>query len=215
MPQIISNLRHGNLLAPDFGSFVTLLRKRKSFCSIGIGVAERSLDGDGCGEAALERLLHSPLLGGAEKLGSADAVIFSLLGGPELSIGETRLLLELAGRNCRPEARLIVGAATGEEWRGMIQLCAVTVKFDAESEISEVMHRTADRTPPRTRGGRSGGTAVAPDSEALQLDLPLQEPVSKGIMEKTAAVFWRNEDLDIPTYARRNVIIDNGKHSGE
>lgn len=208
-------LRHGNLLAPDFGSFVTLLRKRKSFCSIGIGVAERSLDGDGCGEAALERLLHSPLLGGAEKLGSADAVIFSLLGGPELSIGETRLLLELAGRNCRPEARLIVGAATGEEWRGMIQLCAVTVKFDAESEISEVMHRTADRTPPRTRGGRSGGTAVAPDSEALQLDLPLQEPVSKGIMEKTAAVFWRNEDLDIPTYARRNVIIDNGKHSGE
>ncbi len=207
-------LRHGNLLAPDFSSFVTLLKRRKSYCSIGVGVAESAKDGEARGEAALERLLHSPLLGGAEKLGAADAVIFSLLAGPELSIGETRQLLELAGRSCRPEARLVVGAASGEEWRGMLQLCAVTIRFDAESEIAEVMHKTAERTPRRTRENR-GGAVAASEGEALQLNLPLQEPVSKGIMEKTAPVFWGNEDLDIPTYARRNAMIDNGKRGME
>lgn len=31
-------LLHGNLLAADFGNFITLLRRKKSFCSIGVGV---------------------------------------------------------------------------------------------------------------------------------------------------------------------------------
>ena len=37
----------------------------------------------------------------------------------------------------------------------------------------------------------------------------------KGIMEKTTPVYWKNEDLDIPTYSRRKAAIDNGKLVGE
>lgn len=202
-------LLYGNLLAADFGNYVTLLRRRKSFCSIGVGIASSEIDGENRGEAALERLLHSPLLGGADKLGEADAVIFTLLGGPELSLGETKQLLELAGRQAGSGAQLIVGAATGVEWSGRIMLSAVTVKFDAESEAGELLRTSAERTPKR---GRSAAAPVH-TSDADQLVLPL-EPISKGVMERGAQVKWGNEDLDIPTFKRRNVVIDNGKRGG-
>lgn len=199
-------LRNGNLLAADFGDFTSLLKRRKSYCSIGVGVSAEA-DSPARIDRAMEELLHSPLLGGAGKIGEADAVILSLLGGPELSIGETKAALELASRQVKPEARLIVGAATSEEWRGMIQLCAVTVRFDAENEIAEVMHKSVERTPKRSRAGGSS----TPEEDVSQLTLPFLETVSKGIMENTTPVIWNGEDLDIPTFKRRNTVLDNGK----
>ena len=184
-------LRHGNLLAADFNNFVALLKRKI--------------------EAAMEQLLHSPLLGGADKLGEADAVVFSLLGGPELSIGETKAALELAGRYVKPGAELIIGASTGEEWSGMLQLTAVTIRFDAETVTVEAMRKETSRMPRRGRAA-----AGAADGASTQLELfPLLEPLSKGIMEKTMPVLWNGEDLDIPTFKRRNAAVDNGKLVGE
>ena len=87
----------------------------------------------------------------------------------------------------------------------MIQLCAVTVRLDAENEIVEVMHKSTERTPKRSRA------AAAPEEDASQLTLPFLETVSKGIMENTTPVIWNGEDLDIPTFKRRNTVLDNGK----
>lgn len=198
-------LLHGNLLAADFGTFITILHRKKSFCSIGVGVASSETDGEGRGEAAVERLLHSPLLGGADKLGEADAVILSLLGGPELSLGETRQLLELAGRQVKPDARLIAGAATGAEWAGKLMLSAVMVKFDEESEAGELLRGSPSKRP----NERMRSVPVA-----HQLTLPL-EPVSKGVMERGPQVKWGNDDLDIPTFKRRNLVVDSGKRGSE
>ncbi len=198
-------LLHGNLLSADFGSFITLLRRRKSYCSIGVGIASAEIDGDLRGEVAMERLLHSPLLGGADKIGEADAVILSLIGGPELTLAESKQMLELSGRMVKNRAQLIVGASTGEEWAGKIMLSAVTVKFDGEHEAKEVLQKSADRTPRRTRTPRQ-----EQEANGDQLFLPL-EPVSKGIMERGAQVRWNNEELDIPTYRRRNLSVDDGK----
>ena len=51
---------------------------------------------------------------------------------------------------------------------------------------------------------------AAPDAGAEQLELVL-EPISKGIMERTTPVMWNNEDLDEPTFKRRNAVIDDGR----
>ena len=158
----------------------------------------------------MERLLQSPLLGGADKLGAADAVIVTLLGGPELSLGESRQILELAARQVKPEAQMIVGAATGEAWTDKILLAAITVKFDAESEPSELLRSSSVSHPRRTRTTSPAAHAVDGD----QLTLPL-EPVSKGVMERGPQVKWGNEELDIPTFKRRNIAIDNGKRGVE
>ncbi len=205
---LTSVLRHGNLLASDFGTFMTLVRRRKSYCSIGVGAAMRAEAGEQCNQLAMERLLASPLLGGADRLKTADAVVFSLLGGPELALGESKELLELVWRRPGAQSEVVVGPATSPEWAGMVQLCAVTVKFDAAAELPEKEVLTMERAGRRSRAG----SAVVTD-DVEQPDLPSFEVVSRGIMEKTTPVIWRGENLDVPTFKRRNVLIDDGKGS--
>ncbi|MBP3395428.1 MAG: hypothetical protein J6M38_12980 [Lentisphaeria bacterium] len=36
------------------------------------------------------------------------------------------------------------------------------------------------------------------------------ETISKGIFSKSAAVKYRDEDLDVPTFQRRGIAIDKG-----
>ena len=60
--------------------------------------------------------------------------------------------------------------------------------------------------------GRGAEDAHAADAD--QLILPL-EPISKGVMERGPQVKWGNDDLDVPTFKRRNITIDNGKRGVE
>ena len=93
----------------------------------------------------------------------------------------------------------------------VLQLTAVTIRFDAETVTVEAMRKETSRMPRRGRAA-----AGAADGASTQLELfPLLEPLSKGIMEKTMPVLWNGEDLDIPTFKRRNAAVDNGKLVGE
>ena len=194
----------GNLLNADFSAFSSLLKRRKSRCSLGVGVS-RTEDGARRPEIAFEEMLCSPLLGGASSLTEADAVIFSLLGGPELAVGDVQAVFNLAERYTRPDTVMLTSAATAPEWKGMLQFSAVAIKFDRQEEIAVPgKGGSGGRRPPAEPGGLFGDAGV--EQPALPFD-----HVSKGIMESTQKVVWNGEDLDIPTYIRRNVVIDNGK----
>ena len=65
--------------------------------------------------------------------------------------------------------------------------------------------------------------AAAPEAHADELPLPFSaasdnveevelglQSYDKGVFEKLPAVRFRDEDLDIPTYQRRNIRIDKG-----
>ncbi|MDD3885926.1 MAG: hypothetical protein PHI35_03540 [Victivallaceae bacterium] len=203
-------LAAGNLMSADFADLSSVLRRRKCLCSVGVGVARREDGGAETGMQALEKMLASPLLGGAGKLRSADAVMFTLLGGPELSLGEAKQVFELAGRQVSPETSLVVGAAVHEAWRGMLQLSAVTVKYDIESAPgSDVAARSATRPAPVRR---HKGAAVQEAAESGDLLQPsLFELFTRGIMEQTTRTTWRGEDLDVPAFRRRGMAIDTGE----
>lgn len=192
----------GNLLNADFSSFAAMLKRRKSRCSIGVGIS-RSEDGVRRPELAFEQMLHSPLLGGSSQLLEADAVIFSLLGGPELSLGDVQTVFGLGEKFIRSDAELLTSAATAPEWRGMLQFSALTIKFDKQQEAA-----SAKKNTKKTHGAEMdslfGNTAIE------QPVLPFAH-VSKGIMESTQKVVWNGEDLDIPTCIRHNEVIDTGK----
>ena len=49
----------------------------------------------------------------------------------------------------------------------------------------------------------------AASNNVEEVELGLQS-YDKGIFEKLPAVRFRDEDLDIPTYQRRNIRIDKG-----
>ncbi|MGE4565575.1 MAG: hypothetical protein AB7F32_11940 [Victivallaceae bacterium] len=217
---LTSVLRQGNLLAVDFNDMAAIFRRRKSFCSLGVGIADTADGADGAGRCrvAFERMLQSPLLGGADHLVEADAVFFSLIGGSSLGIGETRDVLELASSFVSPETRVMTGASTDPSFGDRVQLCALTVKFDRSEEVDQAMIEAARPERASRKGKRQAPSTAAaaasvsttPAGEAEQLMLSLST-LSKGIMENTTAVVWSGENLDYPTFQRRNIAIDAGK----
>ena len=201
-------LASGNLLNADLASFTALLKRRKCQCSIGVGIlrtAEECAAAD-APEKLVSGVLASPLLGGPQVLKSADAVVVSMLGGSDLSIGEVRNTLELIGRYIPERARQLMAASAHPDWRGARQLCVLAVKYDEETprpEIPAAERRSLRRLEPDR-----------PLEKPEQLTLQF-ETVSKGIMERTTPVMWNNEDLDEPTFKRRNAVIDDGRRGGQ
>ena len=58
-------------------------------------------------------------------------------------------------------------------------------------------------------GDELGLSFSAASDGAEEVELGLQS-YSKGIFEKLPSMRFRDEDLDIPTYQRRNIHIDKG-----
>ena len=193
----------GNLLNADFASFSSLLKRKKSRCSLGVGIS-RAEDGVRRPELAFEQMISSPLLGGASKLQKADAVIFSLLGGPDLSIGDVQSIFGLGEKFISKDTQVLCSASTAPEWRGILQFTALAVEFDKNEDLS------APKSSAKKGHKRIVADSLFGDPTVEQPALPFNH-VSKGIMESTQKVVWNGEDLDIPTYIRRSVVIDNGK----
>ena len=203
-------LSAGNLLNADLASFTTLLKRRKCQCSIGVGAlhtAEECSAAD-APEKLVSGVLASPLLGGPQVLKSADAVVVSMLGGSDLSLGEVRNTLELIGRYIPERAQQLTAASARPDWQNSRQLCVLAVKYDEETPIPGTAPE-ARRQAPRREAARE--KAVPEKTEQLTLQF---ETVSKGIMERTTPVMWNNEDLDEPTFKRRNAVVDDGRRGG-
>lgn len=204
-------LTQGNLLHTDFSSFLTILKRRKSYCSFGVSLVRGESNSNSRVQECMSQLLRSPLLGGAEKLQKADAVILSLVGPQDLALGETKALLELAEQHTGRECQLATGVAASGTFTDEFLLCALAVEFDREGELG-VSKTSADTAPTASRPRRSRKTAaeVTENDDAIQQLLPM-DVVTRGIMEKTAPVIWEGENLDIPTFQRRGIVVDTGK----
>ncbi|MBR2912156.1 MAG: hypothetical protein IKC05_11120 [Lentisphaeria bacterium] len=197
-----SQLCAGNLLNADFTTFSNMLMQEKNRCAVGVGVARRE-NGTIRPETAIENMLASPLLGGCSNLKNADAVIFNILGGPSLSIGDVQTIFGKSVDFIRQETEVLTSAATSPEWEDMIQFTALAIKYKKPLR-------------PQAETKRSGVSAgevtdsLFSNAAMEQPALPFV-PVSKGIMESTLSVFWQGKDLDIPTYIRNEISIDSGK----
>lgn len=194
----------GNLFSADFAAFTGVLKRRHALCAFGAGRVDA---GANAPEKVMEKLLESPFMGGCETLKSADAVAFSLLGGPELSLGSAKSALDLAIRQIgdTPEKTVLLGAATAEELAGKLQMSALAVRYMDKNEA------VADNPGKRKSSSRRQFTGASGESDSEQLALPNLIAEEKGIMENTTPVIIDGEDMDIPAFKRRGLIIDTGK----
>jgi cell division protein FtsZ len=201
-------ISHGNLLAANLADIKEALNKQKSFASIGVGTAD-SDDGLNRNHIALQRMLDSPLLGGVEKLREADTVIVSLTGGADMKIDETKKTLEAFEKFVSPDCELIVGANTAESYGSQIQITAVAIKFDQqktkESVSASVIPGLQENGPEMEKP--KPASLFGPELE--QGELPLQN-ISRGIFLNTSPVIYQGDDLDVPTFQRKGIIIDKG-----
>ena len=99
-----------------------------------------------------------------------------------------------------------MGAAVDPAWKGRFQFTALAVKYEDEP--------IAPSSSQERRKSKRKNRMDTDESDMFQQMLPLSEnEYSRGIMEKTTPVRWNGEELDVPTFQRRNLTIDTGKQT--
>jgi cell division protein FtsZ len=218
-------LAQTGLINVDFADLCSVTRGRHaaSFFATAEASGEKRV------EQVTEKLLAHPLLDGGQVLNESDALLVSIVGGPDVMMSEIHKLMEPLNRHCE-NAHIIFGAVIDEAFAGRISVTLIASRRRQEAEPlpqprnmesaqfldKEATERPASRfvAPPpelseadrakilRDRGGRSRRKL-----SRLQKELPL-EIIFKGRFEKSDPTIRNGEDLDVPTYIRRGVPLN-------
>jgi len=132
------------LIEIHFGDLCSLLRDRhgESSCATAEATgADRSRE-------VIDKLFAHPMLDGGKILAESDAVLVSLIGGPDLTMTEVHRVMEHINGKCA-KAQVIMGAATGEQMNGALAVTVVATRRSesllAKAGLDESAHREAAR----------------------------------------------------------------------
>jgi cell division protein FtsZ len=226
-------LTHPGLIEIHFDDLSALIRERHAESCFAVAEAM----GATRSREVLDRLLAHPLLEGGEALAESEAVLVSLMGGPDLTMAEVNRVMEQINEKCG-RAQVVMGTAIDESFRERLAVTVIAARNHSEHEVGESRlagrpesletqllkedpnARSSSRftAPPPTltpdrleklqaqqTPGRGRGKKAA--SRLRQSQLPL-EIVSKGRFEKSEPTIHKGEDLDVPTYIRRGVLLN-------
>ena len=203
-------LRSRSIVGSDIASFMALLRGRKCTCGVGVGSASHKDGLDRC-TIALERMLESPFLGGLAKLEASDAAIIVLSGGADLTLGEMKRTLEQISGMLPKGVNLLVGASSTPAADGRVQLTAISIKYEQKLESAPMRKDRKEWSSSKVAAAPSAGSVSAESTKgALEQGVLELQSYSKGIFANLPPTKYKEEDLDIPTFQRRNITIDKG-----
>ena len=188
------------LVPADFAALRSVLRHPRTTCALAVG---HSADAGGW-ESAIDAFLECPLLGGRSMLGQADAAVLTLLGGPDLAVGDVQGCLAALQEQFPESARLVVGACTDERVRGRFEITGLLCKYaGTPPDAGSHTHAGERAAAPAAAAARRG------ESRQIQGELPLQEQ-SLGGFSGVPPTTVAGQNLDIPTFQRRGVQLDIG-----
>jgi cell division protein FtsZ len=226
-------LTHTGLIEIHFADLAALLRDRHAESSFAVAEAmgaTRSRD-------VMDKLLAHPMLDGGQILAESDAVLVSLMGGPDLTMAEVNRVMEQLQRQCE-HAHVIMGAAVDEAFRERLAVTLIVARRTPEAppeaaESASGPEQLAAQLLSSAPSARPGSRFVPPaptlppdqvqnllarqggrpargrqnPSRMQQSQLPL-EIISKGRFDKSEPTIHKGEDLDVPTYVRRGVALN-------
>jgi cell division protein FtsZ len=156
-------------------------------------------------EEAAQAALHSPLLdAGAALLANAESVLISILGGPDMAIREVESIMNAIRKVVRKDAHIFMGTAIDEHWRDTVSVTIVASQFWVDEETAA---GKAETEPEEDEAARTASGRKKKRSGATQTQLGF-EPVSKGIFKDVEPTYIEGEDMDIPTFVRRRIVIE-------
>ena len=202
-------LARKGLINVDFADLRAALGTKHSDGIFSFGTATGSEKVRDAGKA----LMENPLLDNGEILGKADAVLISVLGGPDLTLADVQRAVEPISR-LASHARITMGAAIEEAHRDRLTITVIATS-------NSLPRRVAPTVAPRPVIGRQIAPRPMPVSAPVpvesksptgkkespkQENLPL-EGISRGRFEKSEPTLYNGEDLDVPTYIRRGISL--------
>ncbi|PYJ00287.1 MAG: hypothetical protein DME25_21085, partial [Verrucomicrobia bacterium] len=224
-------LRHTGLIEVHFSDFCALVRDRHVENSFAVAEAQ----GPTRSREVIDKLLAHPMLEGGQVLADSDAVLVSLLAGPDLTMAEVNRVMDQVHRHCE-HGQVIMGAAVDESFRDRLAVTLIAARNDPEPpvELAAAAAEDLDTQLLSSATNTRRGSRFVPPPPALprekmeqllarqgpgnprsrtrspklrQTQLPL-EIVSKGRFDKSEPTIHKGEDLDVPTYIRRGVALN-------
>lgn len=156
-------------------------------------------------QEAAQAALHSPLVEDGSALASAESVLVSILGGPDMTIREVESIMTAIQKVVRKEAHLFMGTAIDEHWRDTISVTIVASQFWRDEEPAEEKPEPELSTESPSKPAPGGKKKKRAAATQVQLGL---DAIAKGIFKDVEPTVFEGEDLDIPTFMRRRVVIE-------
>ena len=227
-------LMRKGLIDIHFADLAALLRDRHGESCFAVAEAM----GPTRSREVMDKLLAHPMLDGGQMLGETEAVLVSLIGGPDLTMAEVNRVMEQVNRQCE-HAQVIMGAAIDETFNERLAVTLIAACKSAEAAAGgeagaagsseELMAQLLPHTTKSRHRSRFVPPAPALPPEQVQQLLTRQsrsgsrprksasamrqgqlplEIVSKGRFDKSEPTIHKGEDLDVPTYIRRGVALN-------
>ncbi len=195
----------------DLCDLQSVLGNGKTECGIGIGTGATAENNDRINDA-LKNLFSSPLLGGKQRIKLSDALIISLTGGSDLSIGEMRYALDTIASFAGENTEIVVGASIDRLYEGKVQLTVIPVTYDKTSSAAPAIEEKSifSMRPTTHTTVIRNVKKLLKQKDAEQPELPLAT-ISRGIFTPTMQTLHNGEDLDVPTFQRKDIHIDKGR----
>jgi cell division protein FtsZ len=176
----------------------------------------------------VEKLLAHPMLDAGQMLAEADALMISIMGGPDLTMAEVNRVMEQINRQSE-RAQVLMGAAIDEAFRDRLAVTVVAARktlppgearfaaLPGHQVPDQLLHQAVTGQPGSRFSSRPPSFTAGPGDESpaprrktarmLQAQLPL-ESTSKGRFDKSEPNIHKGEDLDLPTYVRRGIPLN-------
>ncbi len=196
-----------NSLGSDYAEFMAALKGKKCSCGIGVGSADSSEGIDRCG-IAIERMLASPFLGGTFKTGNMDAAVITITGGPDLEIGEAKRTLELIAGMMPQETNILTGITNSEQFRDRVQVTVLRIKYEQPIQPQTDKVKPKPEAPARKKSAKAAQESAS--IAGLEQGVFELQSFDKGCFAAVTPTLYKGEDLDIPTYQRREITINKG-----
>ena len=199
--QAIWNLlvRRG-LISLNFADLRSVVQNSGGTCVFGYGEAV----GDVRAQTAASAALENPLLDHGRAVASARALLVSIVGGPDLSLGEIESIMNTISSSANSEAHVYMGAASHPDWIGRL-----SVTILASEQWQQEPARKAEAPPEEAPGAADD----EPESKkkrrgkVTQTKLSL-DPSGRGRFKDVEPTILDGQDLDIPTFKRRGIAIE-------
>ncbi len=172
-------------------------------------------DAEDRAEVAVRELLECNLLEKGSAIRKSQAVMLGIMAGGDLRLAEIGSIMKSLRAVCPPNCRIELGTVLDSRFDGRIELVALAFEPWRESGTkSAAAHKSAE-TGSTGPGGEPPPVAVAPPLSSVRRtpksrggNSKLNVVVGKGRFQHVEATIYNGQDLDVPTYSRRGIILE-------
>ena len=185
----------------DFADLQKVARNAAGICTFGYGEGR----GKTRAEAAVDAFVSSPLLDGGKALSQAKSLLVSIAGGPDLALKEVGDIMAAISAKVPKDAEIVMGTVVDDDWKSRITITAIVSEQWSASAGRKASEAPTEHTLQQKEVPQEGARAGRPKQVQTKLRF---DASGTGRFQNVEPTIMDGQDLDIPTFIRRNLVIE-------